>query len=230
MPLPPLLEKSCLVCSSPFMPNSQRQIYCGDVCRRGRSQCVRCGSEFIKKAKTTGQYCSRSCWYETYKSKLARDCQVCGTTIYGRPDAKSCSVECGNQLRRVRREVYCQLCRKKLPENCSKRAKYCSRVCSGRTSNRDFSVKPEGSTRLSNFGYVVQKHQGNWVQQHRLVMAKVLGRPLAPRERVHHKNGIRDDNRPENLELWTLDHKDPAGVRVVDQQHCQSCTCYREAT
>ena len=45
-------------------------------------------------------------------------------------------------------------------------------------------------------------------------MSEHLGRPLLPTENVHHVNGVRSDNRLENLELWS--RSQPAGQRVVD--------------
>ena len=73
---------------------------------------------------------------------------------------------------------------------------------------------PRGTGWITKRGYKKICIDSRQYLEHRLVMENKLGRKLLTSEEIHHKNGVRTDNRPENLEVWSKSH--PSGQRPED--------------
>lgn len=95
--------------------------------------------------------------------------------------------------------------------HCSMHARRLSRTGTpgGAASTRQQrdGIDPNGYRRIQRAGLPA-------ILEHRLVVETLLGRPLESYEYVHHKNGIRHDNVPNNLELWVTPQ--PKGQRPED--------------
>jgi hypothetical protein len=225
-----LREKQCVVCGQRFRPNSARQKYCSERCRRGTKTCTQCGKEFLPSSNATGLYCSAACWYSAPGKKLfeERQCKKCDKTFSpGSATQRYCSTACAHLGRRKERAfTHCENCGTELKFKLSKRTiRFCSRRCALTGQSRSgISAAPLGTVSPGPNGYNLIKvgkdypgaFKNGWMLEHRHIMEQTLGRHLHPFERVHHKQGFRSTNDSDNLELWVVWQKDPAGQRVSD--------------
>src|SRR5215472_7075011 len=132
-------------------------------------------------------------------------------------------VECGRVYQPSSGHLRCPACRSRDLCSCGSPKQGKSATCGNCRSVAGASNGHwKGGQTRHKAGYVMRRvpthpratTSGGYVFEHILVMEEILGRYLLPGESVHHRNGVRDDNRPVNLELWT--RPQPAGIRVSD--------------
>jgi HNH endonuclease len=130
--------------------------------------------------------------------------------------------QCGRKFKPSSRHLRCPACRAKTACACGRTKQSKSEQCSScRTVANEANGNWKGGRTRHKSGYVmvrVPDHpragKSPYLFEHILVAEAMLGRYLEPGESVHHRNGVRDDNRPENLELWTTPQ--PSGIRAGD--------------
>lgn len=194
--------------------------------------CLFCGVGFESFPSQPRQYCSQSCRSRHRSAEFLPlkprrgdtiPCDACGEPFYRGPgeiarDRRFCSVSCkdkGQSKGRIPKT--CAACGDSFDVRPSRaEATYCSKRCESdgrvlRPLDRTHNGRP---ARLDTRGYVLvwepdhpNKGFKGWMYEHRLVVEAVLGRYLETDEHVHHVNGVKDDNRPENLEVMAAnDH------------------------
>lgn len=137
--------------------------------------------------------------------KKGREIRRLGTCKYVWIACETCGKERWVEIRKTGKpkNPLCRLCN-------SRKGGYASKGLKEREANPNW----KGGRGKDGHGYIrillypddlfyPMANKKGYVLEHRLVMAQHLGRCLWPYEVVHHKNGARDDNRPENLRLFT---------------------------
>jgi hypothetical protein len=160
-----------------------------------------------------------------------KQCQKCNIDIV--PPKKVCQVcmkqrnlEYGRAYRKENRHLCAhrsKISQLKNPEHYRLKKLECYKRRHGIPLDKIFNKRKSGEGTIDSSGYKTITRKGHpnqmdgrgRIREHILVMSDYLGRPLIKGENVHHKNGIRDDNRIENLELWSTSQ--PPGQRVEDK-------------
>lgn len=162
--------------------------------------CDECDKKFISSG-------SSNCGPCKYKKAIPKEriCRDCAYEFTTRNNSTICN-SCTYKKRVIKEDHRC--------EKCNTLIDFRARNCPQCTPNNGRPAVPIGSKKMESYGYINIKTDKGWLREHVHVMEEHIGRRLFPNESVHHKNGQRDDNRIENLELWATSQ--PSGQRVED--------------
>lgn len=108
-------------------------------------------------------------------------------------------------------------------EKRNRKHRFCSKKCETEFKSKNTREHWNGGHIGNTTGYMYISIKGRQVEEHRLVMEKYLGRRLKTDEVVHHINGVKTDNRIENLQLMT--RKEHAAHHSKDRENNGPCKC-----
>ena len=159
-------------------------------------ECITCGKEFTSY-NPNPKFCSRDCRTDYMRHKIPIDRMI---ELYEKGLTQE---EVAEKLGTSQKVIWKRM----------KEIGYEARVAAKRNQygvNNDYWRG--GRTKHSN-GYIYVKKKGHpralkagdYVLEHILVVEKEIGRYLRDDEIVHHINGVKDDNRPENLYITSLE-------------------------
>jgi len=233
--------KNCIFCGELFFAEQYRnQKYCSSSCsyidranhtkKRDDLICMNCGTPIPAKGNAK-KFCSWLC-YTTYtkdhplfrrqKLHIEKTCLVCGKVFFVKPSntyRKYCSLPCRNigksrSHQSIRGPEHQSWKNSRWEQN----GYVMMSISSLPSEDQELALSMKDSSHLCT------------VREHRLVMAKHLGRPLIRGELVHHKNGIKNDNRIENLELTTHKKHSNGIVFGNHRMKCPHCSFAAEAS